>query len=41
MIIIEEKNDLNGLWLDFESLGIEVFSKRKILEKKDRNRILT
>lgn len=34
MIIIEEKNDLNGLWLDFESLGIEVFSKRKILEKK-------
>ena len=33
MIIIEEKNDLNGLWLDFESLGIEIFSKKIVLEK--------
>lgn len=34
MIVIEEKNDLNGLWLDFESLGIEIFSKKIVLEKK-------
>lgn len=33
IIVIEEKNDLNGLWLDFESLGIEIFSKKIVLEK--------
>lgn len=33
IIVVEEKNDLNGLWLDFESLGIEIFSKKIVLEK--------
>lgn len=33
-IVIEEPNDLKGLWLDFESLGIDLFSKKIIIKRE-------